>query len=87
MDISPGLIQFGPTNDVLVVDELCDDTLVFPGTVRVAGNIDVAAWGADLKVTGQAGIRGSLEVAGRARCLEGLDVGWGIRAGHDLQQP
>lgn len=82
-DASWLLQQFGPTDDVLELDELSDECLVFPGTVRVRGNVDVASMihvgghlvtrggvraGGDVTVGGDLQCDGALQAEGVVRC-------------------
>ena len=64
------LDQFGPTNDVLEVDHLEADALVFAGSVRCRGHADV---------------EGVLRTARSLSVLGGLRVGGALRVGDDLR--
>ena len=64
------LDQFGPTNDVLEVDHLEADALVFAGSVRCRGHADV---------------EGVLRTARSLSVLGGLRVGCALRVGEDLR--
>ena len=64
------LDQFGPTNDVLEVDHLEADALVFAGSVRCHGSADVD---------------GVLRTGRSLSVLGGLRVGGALRVGEDLR--
>ena len=64
------LDQFGPTNDVLDVDHLEADALVFAGSVRCRGHADV---------------EGVLRTGRSLSVLGGLRVGGALRVGEDLR--
>jgi cytoskeletal protein CcmA (bactofilin family) len=64
------LDQFGPTNDVLEVDHLEADALVFAGSVRCQGSADVD---------------GVLRTGRSLSVLGGLRVGGALRVGEDLR--
>lgn len=64
------LDQFGPTNDVLEVDHLEADALVFAGSVRCRGHADV---------------EGVLRTGRSLSMLGGLRVGGALRVGEDLR--
>ena len=94
------LDQFGPTNDVLEVDHLEADALVFAGSVRCRGHADVEGvlrTGRSLSVLGGLRVGGALRVgedlrvAGAVRCegsarLHGdARVGWSLTVAQRLQ--
>ena len=94
------LDQFGPTNDVLEVDHLEADALVFAGSVRCRGHADVEGvlrTGRSLSVLGGLRVGGALRVgedlrvAGAVRCegsarLQGdARVGWSLTVAQRLQ--
>lgn len=64
------LDQFGPTNDVLEVEHLEADALVFAGSVRCQGSADVG---------------GVLRTGRSLNVLGGLRVGGALRVGEDLR--
>ena len=64
------LDQFGPTNDVLEVDHLEADALVFAGSVHCRGSADV---------------NGVLRTGRSLSVLGGLRVGGALRVGEDLR--
>ena len=94
------LDQFGPTNDVLEVDHLEADALVFAGSVRCRGHTDVEGvlrTGRSLSVLGGLRVGGALRVgedlrvAGAVRCdgsarIHGdARVGWSLAVAQRLQ--
>ena len=94
------LDQFGPTNDVLEVDHLEADALVFAGSVHCRGSADVDGvlrTGRSLSVLGGLRVGGALRVgedlrvAGAVRCegsarLQGdARVGWSLTVAQRLQ--
>ncbi|OYD47772.1 polymer-forming cytoskeletal protein [Acidovorax kalamii] len=94
------LDQFGPTNDVLEVDHLETDALVFAGNVHCRGSADVDGvlrTGRSLRVQGGLRVGGALRVgedlriAGAARCdgsarIHGdARVGWSLAVAQRLQ--
>ncbi len=94
------LDQFGPTDDVLQVDELQADALVFAGAIVCTGNADIGTLlrtGRDLHVHGGLQVGGELQVGGalrvdgpwqcggKARIGSDLRVGWGVVVDGELQ--
>ena len=94
------LDQFGPTNDVLEVDHLEADALVFAGSVRCRGHADVEGvlrTGRSLSVLGGLRVGGALRVgedlrvSGAVRCEAGVRlhgdarVGWSLAVAQRLQ--
>lgn len=94
------LDQFGPTNDVLEVDHLEADALVFAGSVHCRGSADVNGvlrTGRSLHVQGGLRVGGALRVgedlrvAGAVRCngsarIHGdARVGWSLAVAQRLQ--
>lgn len=88
------LAQFGATDDVLELDELGDEALVFPGTVRVRGNVDVSGAicvgqalvagggvraGGDIHVGDELACEGAVHASGAVRCAS-LKVGMSFTA-------
>ena len=76
------LSQFGPTDDVLDVDELYDDTLVFPGTVRVRGNVDVTG---TICVGGRLLAGGGVRCGGELHVREALECGGAVQAAGEIR--
>lgn len=88
------LEQFGATDDVLELDELGDEALVFPGTVRVRGNVEVSGSicvgkalvagggvrsGGDIRVGDDFVCDGAVQAGGEVRCGS-LKVGMSVAA-------
>jgi hypothetical protein len=87
------LDQLGPTDEVLSVDNLCADALVFAGTVTCRGSADVGGLlrvGRRLKVDGGLRVEGDLtvgeelRVAGAVHCAGHTDIGSDARIGWSL---
>lgn len=76
------LAQFGPTQEVLTLDAIEADAIVFAGSLQVRGNID-----ADTVVHTGGSIRagGGLRVGGPITCGGDIRVDGGIHAGGSLQ--
>lgn len=94
------LDQFGPTDDVLEVDELHGDAVVFAGAIVCSGNADIGTLlrtGRDLQVQGglQVGeellvggalrVDGPVQCGGKARIGSDARVGWGLAVEGDFQ--
>ena len=76
------LDQFGPTDDVLQVNHLLADALVFAGTVECTGNADVTS----LLRTGRSlSVRGGLQVGGSLQVGDDLAVGAALRCDADIR--
>ncbi len=87
------LDQFGPTNDVLELEHLEADALVFAGSVRCAGSADVDGvlrTGRSLSVRGSLRVGGALtvgedlRVSGAARCNGSVRLHGDARIGGSL---
>ena len=70
------LDQFGPTNDVLEVDHLEADALVFAGSVHCRGSADVNGV---LRTGRSLHVQGGLQVGGALRVGEDLRVAGAVR--------
>lgn len=94
------LDQFGPTDDVLEVDDLFGEAVVFAGAIVCKGNADVATLlrtgrdlqvggglqvGADMQIGGALRVEGPVQCAGKARISSDVRVGWGMAVEGDLQ--
>lgn len=82
VDASWLLAQFGSTHDVLDVDEISAEAFIFPGTVRVRGNVDVSTVihiGGDLITSGGVRAGGDVTVGGELRCEGALQVAGQLR--------
>jgi len=81
------LEQFGPTNEVLTLEALDAEALVFAGTLVVRGPIDAGRLrvgravraGAGLRVHGPLGVGEDLRVEGALVCEGALQVGGDLR--------
>ena len=76
------LDQFGPTNDVLEVEHLGADALVFAGSVRCGGSADVDGV---LRTGRSLSVRGGLRVGGALRVGEDLRVSGALRCDGDVR--
>lgn len=94
------LDQFGPTDDVLRLDELQADAMVFAGAIECTGNADIGSilrTGRDLHIQGGLQVDGDLQIGGalrvdgpvqcRGKAHIGSDVrvGWGMLVDGELQ--
>ncbi|MGV3741052.1 MAG: hypothetical protein ACO1NO_01940, partial [Burkholderiaceae bacterium] len=88
------LTQFGPTDAVLELDELCDEAIVYAGSIHVRGSIDVNGVirvGREIRSGG--GIRAGRAIAagadirteGNVRCEGTISAGGDIRAAWSVE--
>ena len=93
------LEQFGPVDIVLELDSIDAEAIVFAGTIRVRGGIDVdTVVHAGRSIEAGGGIRaggelragedvragGQVRCAGRVQAGGRIRVGWGVEVGGDL---
>lgn len=94
------LDQFGPTDDVLRVDQLHADALVFAGSVECTGNADIGGLlrtgrdlhvhgglqvGEDVQVGGALRVDGPWQCGGKASVGSDVRIGWGLAVAGVLQ--
>ena len=93
------LAQFGPTQEVLTLDAIEADAIVFAGSLQVLGNIDaetVVHTGGSIRAGGGLRAGGAITVGGDIRVEGGIHAGgalqahgdvradWGVEVGGDL---
>ena len=82
------LTQFGPTQEVLTLDTLEAEAIVFAGTLKVRGSIDadsVIHTGGSIRAGGGLRAGGAITVGGDIRVEGGIRAGGALQAGGDVR--
>ena len=82
------LTQFGPTQEVLTLDALGADAIVFAGTLEVRGNIEadtVVRVGGDIRAGSGLRAGGAVTAGGDIRVAGSLQVRGALQAGGDVR--